>query len=761
MGSLGLKFRMQKVKAESAAMAQQGLRRPKPQPTMFDNLVGNAYTVMDKIPGFAYADVMSNSFCEKGPKKDKSNRRIYGVAVGLLFVYSLLCYFLSDQPWLGFSSSFTVVFIDVLVYLLEHEQDRFSSGYTVFVLAANRCCLAITGGDYWLVGHSLCYMITGAVFLREIIEERLPMMTEKEAGRRVFFGTETDYSKLWYDVSGEPEFLFGVLTFVYLSLLSAVIFAAPEAASPLVPVFDQLWPSWVFSLLAVIVVVVFGLGNASLRASYLFEKELLSNEWLDTYLFFRGISLPVMLAALTELSIVCAGLLLYGATESTFLVLLSVFAPILIGLVAYVLNQWRSNSCRVVVWPPEEFDAEDFDDEEDDSNEQDTDYYSAELPFELPPLDVLTSDGGGGYDDFSAIKMPALPLKSSLKKRQEEEKKKRDAEDARAAAEAYAERIAQDTLEEEARRQRQLATMSSRAAAQATGGDAGTGTPPEDEDETLVVVKTSTRGFVKAACRSFCVNVTGYIRSCRSTADRYREVAVEGAAKLEAAEKAADETDHADAEADFQSMSMFHAFVDGYLLPEDYRMLAALALLMHLLLLFGVLVSALEQPSYFGNVIWVAGLVLVFSLAPCIKLFYVFEMQRGMRVSLGGAWALMWIGGFVMFGDVYEFDVNREESLVLFMWMWLYPSYLGLAVALLYWQDNNWVWTEDTDRVTKVALLFIAQHVWTQYAFRGFLAGVSCTFVLGLCSFLLVLAKEYATNDRYLSPRFQRLNPKL
>ena len=73
MGSLGLKFRMQKVKTE-AANAQQGLRRPKPQPTMFDNLVGNAYTVMDKIPGFAYADIRSNSFCEKGPKKDYNNK---------------------------------------------------------------------------------------------------------------------------------------------------------------------------------------------------------------------------------------------------------------------------------------------------------------------------------------------------------------------------------------------------------------------------------------------------------------------------------------------------------------------------------------------------------------------------------------------------------------------------------------------------------------------------------------------------------------
>ena len=534
----------------------------------------------------------------------------------------------------------------------------------------------------------------------------------------------------------------GVLTFVYMSLLVSVIFGAPDAAVPLVPIFGQLWPSWVFSLTAMIVVLIFGLGNATMRASYLFEKELLSNDWLDTYLFVRGMSLPVMLGALTQVSLMCAGLILYGATGSTFIVLLSFFCPLLLGLSGYILNHWCKNSCRLVVWPPEDVEDEDFDDEEDDYEEDED--YNDELPFELPPLDVA-SDGEDG--DFLSIKMPALPLKSSLKKRQEDEKKKRQEEQVRLVAEAR-------YVEEKTKEMEQERLAQEKAEANKETNEQGQDL--EIPEEQLVVVKSQKRSMSKKIYGSF----TRCFQKFRSTANVYKEVAMEGAAKMEEADASAEDAED-DNEVDFESMSVLQAFLDGYLLPADYRTLAASSLLVHLLLLFGVVVSAVEEPSYAGNVIWIAGFVLIFSIVPCIKLFYVFKMERGMLISLGFSWLLMWIGGFVMFVDVYDSDPNLEESLVIFMWMWLYPAYLGLAVALLYWKDNDWQWTNTIDKVVKVAGFFIFQHVWMQFGFGGFIVGFSFSFALGLGLFMLMLAKQYAANDRYLPPRFQRLGDRV
>jgi hypothetical protein len=195
------------------------------------------------------------------------------------------------------------------------------------------------------------------------------------------------------------------LSLFYLILLLGVAFGSD--ANQTVPGLGQEWPLWIFGVLAFIVVV--GLSLATIRAFFLQKKQLLSDYAMHMNLFVRPLRLPFMLAPASEMLVVCSGLFVFASTNSSFILVSSGFAPLILMLSLVVHVQWTKNDYRLVVWSPEDDDGGFLDAEAALEKE-------AELMRETVVLPPLKGKGNNHIFDSAdeTFKMPMLPSKSLL-----------------------------------------------------------------------------------------------------------------------------------------------------------------------------------------------------------------------------------------------------------------------------------------------------------------------------------------------------------
>lgn len=73
------------------------------------------------------------------------------------------------------------------------------------------------------------------------------------------------------------------------------------------------------------------------------------------------------------------------------------------------------------------------------------------------------------------------------------------------------------------------------------------------------------------------------------------------------------------------SLSFRRAFLEGYLLPNEYAACYGFVACVLLTVVMGLLLSR-EEPGWAGHLLWVAMLVVMFSFLPAAKWFGTYEV---------------------------------------------------------------------------------------------------------------------------------------
>ncbi|KAJ8525110.1 hypothetical protein ON010_g16005 [Phytophthora cinnamomi] len=211
-----------------------------------------------------------------------------------------------------------------------------------------------------------------------------------------------------------------------------------------------------------------------------------------------------------------------------------------------------------------------------------------------------------------------------------------------------------------------------------------------------------------------------------------------------------------DGDVDFSKMTLYQAYQQGFLLPQDHTTLGCFFALLFLIMLYGMILTATENPSWLGQLIWTGAYALIFTLSPTIKYFKTATFTPDMKYSFGGSAVLAWITGFVLFFAVMKENVNQVESLAILSILVFYPIFLLFAVTLCRWQDENWVITRPIRRIGGACMAAIVIWIFEMYVFVDMAFGGVLTFLLALFIFITYYLVKWVENDRYLAPVYQR-----
>ncbi|KAF1790920.1 Peptidase C2, calpain family [Phytophthora cactorum] len=744
LGTLGLKLANAKSDHQIVDLEESRTKRKRKE-SAFAAILGDHYTVEQSLPGLEYADILKSAFVAPVSTRKRMNRRCYWSALATLVVYCIVASAWTEYGTQALGISITLVLVDLCVYMLHRGKsaNNWSAGYVVFLLSSVRV--------YWILGHAFLYMVFGTALCREIIGRNLPRMNKQEAGGVTFFGHDPQKERQQQlDVGTTPEFVLGFLSFFYLFLLLGVAFGSDSNQTVHVPVLGQEWPLWIFGVLAFIVVLFVGLSLATSRAFFLQKEQLLSDYAMHVYLFVQPLRLPFMLAAASEILVICSGLFVYASTQSTFILVSSFFAPLILMLSLAVHVQWKKNDYRLVVWPPED-DEEDVLDDDDDGGFLDAAAAlekEAELMrenFVLPPL-----KGKGNNHVFDSadetFKMPNLPSKSLL-----------GLGGGKAAGVMRKSKPTPD----------KTSTAKTPVAITETGANNTTLAIQPAKPPRFAWLRDLMTG--KISCRAFCSRKT-WSKKYRE-ADNLSPTANPLLNRNGVANTAPDDDDEDVARpllddnavnnavlARRKTMALgLQARLSTTTRPHDYRVLLAL---LFLVMLYGMILTATENPSWLGQLIWTGAYVLIFTISPTIKFFKTATFTPDMKYCFGGSAVLAWITGFVLFFAVLKADVNQVESLVILSIMVFYPIFLLFAVTLGRWQDENWVITRPIRRTGGACMVAIVLWIFEMYVFVSVAFGGVLTFLLVLFLFITYYVVKWRSADEsvfyspYLFPVF-------
>lgn len=344
---------------------------------------------------------MNTSFTGSPESRRRISGRLYGVACFWYLVYVIVVAVGSDEfAAHGLLNAFFLMVTDSALYLLRGRgEGSWSPGFTCVLVLGVRFLVAAGNGDYWVLGHGAAFLLIGTAVGGEVVYKYLPRMSVGRTAAIAYFGHDTD-RKPPTDVAGFPEFVLGYLCFVYLVELLAFIFNEPEGGFAPINMVDDKWPVWVFGILALIIVLNVTAARATWRSFTLQRRQLLltAKHFWDPRMGF-----PYMMAAFTEILLVCSGVLIFGMTGSAFLLLLLVFLPLVVVSGGLVLAQWVRNDFQLLEDPikrkrPEEEEGEEGGDAPESAP-------ATEAP-SLPAMRRAQSRSSS-----LKITMPTLPLK--------------------------------------------------------------------------------------------------------------------------------------------------------------------------------------------------------------------------------------------------------------------------------------------------------------------------------------------------------------
>lgn len=715
-------------RAWGAAGSGKTLGLPSPGPQLsgdvsssqaFKSLVGGLYSVDARQAGgfFSMTDLVGALFTAPAAVTARRSRYLYLVAVCILLALAITTWAHDDDASRnqGIASMLSVVVLDSAVYLLHRGELSFSPGFLVFIMTVARGCIAATAGEFWLVGHSLAFFCFGVVLGREIVGRRLPRMSHRAASSIAYFGGDTR-RRSTQDVAGSPEVVLAYLSFCFLLLLLGAVFANDRGAGlPELSLLGELYPAWVFGLAAFLLVLVICSTTATVRALQLHHLGILHVKW---FCMSRFASLPIMLAAITEILLVCSALLLMAITGATILVELAVFLPILLVLGYKIHAQWVANDYQLLQ-PPQLRPGYGSGGDGDEGGEGDE-----ELETGLP--DLKDPNVVAGHSTRS--------LRNGMTD------------------------VVGGSLGQAARSTVQLPPLK-RAGAGGAGAGAG------DDGVVMPVMPMALPGMGHSprgdAAASKPLVATSGEDSKAAPGGVDEEKGGEGdgdsgeGGKLSKLRHSASKRfiTWRDKEKDPGKLTDFGAFIRGKLTSVDYRTIASLFIFCVLVLTMGLVVAATES-AVLGHALWLSAFVLLLTLLPVVKYYNTFVWTKDMQAAAAAGWVIFLVTLIIMFVVFLDADVNDELALWTLTILILYPSAVLLGAGLYHWRDGNWEVTTFVKVAFPVALCGFGFWVFLMYVWGSGYWGLSLTIALISFGTILMYLKAWASNEYYLPPNY-------
>jgi hypothetical protein len=439
---------MDKEKEETGGWVQADVI-PKKQSIskLMNKLLGNAYTVNPSAPIFRYASVLTNFIDKSQEHKGEADEQndvindlgsvdnLYKISLVFLFVYIMIAITETDFPSLAFLHCLALVLLDSVHATFSHGDMLWTPGKKVVLLVLGRVLIMSSGAGWWVFNYSIAYVVYSSALLDEVINRYLPVVSKRQAEMIAFAGD--DIASRTDNIAGSGEFSLGLVTFAFCAVITASALSDTQSELPAtyVNVWGAKWLVYVFGLIALCITVSGGLISAAYRAYYL-QKNGLLRGWAErTYFLHRQIRLPLAIGIFAELSIITSGILIYGATNSPTILVVCIFLPPVLLCLGHAYNVWVKNDYDLVIWPPKAniekneidsaanlqqalnmvkvFDNDKALEEEEIPESMLVPHEQTLKGFELPKLEVTAEKGD------TEIKMPALPMKSVLRRKRQ------------------------------------------------------------------------------------------------------------------------------------------------------------------------------------------------------------------------------------------------------------------------------------------------------------------------------------------------------
>jgi hypothetical protein len=350
-------------------------------------LLGETYSINPKVPCFKYSTVIhepsetynstvSQSASEADATKTtgtaadyvenidllSEERKLYGVAMVILFVYVMIAISSTQSPSLAFLNCCALILLDGIHLSMSKSDTDWSPGFKVVLLMLGRILICGSPQALWILNYSACYSVYSITLIYELINSYLPKLSKRKAGEIVFGGGDYQetlkQSLKTTDLSGSPGFCLLTLSVAFLAVLIVSAFlpnSGTDESALAVPTLDVLgsttWQIYIFGLIAFLVTGIAGLSMATIRAFELEHHGLLRGWAKESYLFRRSVKVPLILAVSTEISILFSGMLIYAITKSNAVLVGCVYLPAIFFCLGYCLQLWMKNDFELIKWP--------------------------------------------------------------------------------------------------------------------------------------------------------------------------------------------------------------------------------------------------------------------------------------------------------------------------------------------------------------------------------------------------------------------------
>ena len=785
-------------------------RKHTPANKLLHALLGNAYTINPKVPLFNLGTVLpeppnetispdavkeggKNVEIEEAMIDNDFEKNLYNGSLLILFIYLMIGISRTDYPSLAFLNCLTLMLFDSINSSLSAGDLSWSPGFKIGLLIIGRLLIMGSAGETWLLTYSLAYLTYAICLLNEVINNSLPLLTKRQASEVAFCGEVS--KKRSPNIAGSPNFCLGTLTFAFIGLLLVAAFGGVESQlpTPSIDVSTYLatsWPVYVFGLIAVLAVVTGGLLSSTSRAFYLSKHGLLRGWARDSYMLKRHINVPIILASFSEVALLSDGIIIYAVTKSAAILILFIFVPPIIALLAYSHGVWVGNDYDLVIWPPREDEKAVVDNSpsdmevafhmienlftEETGNEQpetDDDGIPQEKTlkgFKLPPLETTSTKIDG------QIKMPPLPLKSVLRKKREnlgikvknpivKDLRARDgAEDADAFGnggdiidvdDPWARFEEND--DDSQMKSKKKANEWSKFQMKERGGFS---------NHPYVIMIRDTAMAVPAL-RFVITRVSDCLNFANSRLSAYAKIALNNDDE-DAVDEEKKEEDNLPESENLTKMSFWNAYFGGYLSWNEYRAVLSFQMGMILIFIMGITLAGAVNPSWVGTTIWVACWMAVLTYVVLMKFFNTYVVDKTM-------WNIIYFTGFfhfmycvIFFGTTLGGSAQLTASLWIFDYFFYYPICLYSVFELYKWIDDGFLIAKlDREGLGHVSIadyiayfkaypiifVFYILLVWQFYIWIDPILGQVATIMLLTSCIGYIFIRDLASNEFFLS----------
>jgi hypothetical protein len=776
-------------------------------------LLGDAYTLNPNVPLFRFGTILidSSSGGKSAAEKDKTARKFITVANVILFVYLMIGIARTDYPSLCFLHCCTLLMLDSVHTSISHGDVKWSAGFHIFLLIAGRLFVMTSTSPYWIIHYSLAYLVYSISLIKEIINAFLPALSKQQAGEAAFAGKGQEAPPN-PDVAGSPLFCFGALSFAFVSLLMIVAYGKPDALPVTeMEVIGAYWSTYVIGLAAFLAVIVGGLLTATIRAFYLQKHGLLRGFARDGYIFNPQFRVPMLLAVISEIAILSAGILMYGATETSALLTISIFVPPIVVCFGHAHKTWIEHDYELIVWPPVEAKTDHVDDTPSDLEVAfhmmdnifgDDDMEVEEFPETVenkPAVEktlkgfALPSMEASGGMDATNIKMPALPLKSALRKKRQnmgvattvtplvDDLRTREGANADSfgngnvldADDPWAEYENEDNGDEDDEAL-ELSQEMNKKKKKSDGKRTGV-----FDSEIYLKMKAAWLGNPVGA--AITRQSTACVKWVKARTTKYEKVSSsdesnekKGVDDVEPFDDDAKDPLEVEIEAEdapfvpikVAEMEFWSAAAGGYLTRAEYIVLGCWFGGLFLLMIFGIVIAKTIDPTWVGHVLWVAAWTIIFTAVPIIKYFHTYVIDDTMRQMAVFTAILHFIFCLSFFVAALDADSDITSSLWILDHFLYYPMFVYLFIEAYKWKDDNWIiealdkdgdgditYTEYLVYFQAYPIIFIAivLLVFQMYVWVGVVVGNIALLMLLVSMIGYFFARDWATNDFFLS----------